>query len=344
MMVEPPEPPLDTTGMPSLLQRLRRAMGRLVPASADGTNPAAVRMFQRMDVMWDVLTAGPIRRAAGRLRGRPAWPVTSGAYVIGDPAGPVAICILTSNDLMQPLASLPGVAIAGRVYVPNLGIEKIIRNVTANPRIRFLLLCGKESPVFHPGQALQCLFANGVDAERRIIGAVGHLPLLQNLSAVRIDTFRHQVELVDAIGQTDPAIIAAQVAGLLARNPRPFAVPMAAAADPVPADDGTDPRFVSIRPGGQRAPLVYDPTGFFVITLDRGAQQIVLRHYLPDNTPAHEMRGHAAEAMLLGLLREDLVSQMSHAGYLGGELAKAEAALRLGLQYEQDQSLRRAGN
>ena len=305
-------------------------------------NPAAVRMFQRLDALRDVLTAGPIRRAAQRLRGQPTWPVASGAYVVGDPAGPVAICTLTSNDLMQPLSTLPGVAIAGRVYVPNLGIEKIIRNVTANPSIRFLLLCGKESPVFHPGQALQCLFANGVDAERRIIGAVGHLPRLQNLSAARIAAFCQQVELVDATGQTDPAIIAAQVAGLLARNLGPFAATLAAAADPAPAGDGAEVRFVPIRPGGQRAPLVYDPKGFFVITLDRAARQIVLRHYRMDNTPAHEMRGHAAEAMLLGLLREDLISQMSHAGYLGGELAKAEAALRLGLRYEQDQPLRLA--
>jgi tetrahydromethanopterin S-methyltransferase subunit A len=45
--------------------------------------------------------------------------------------------------------------------------------------------------------------------------------------------------------------------------------------------------------------------------------------------------------MFLGLLREDLVSQLSHAGYLGAELAKAEAALCLGLCYEQDQPLRR---
>ncbi len=247
------------------------------------------------------------------------------------------------NDLMQPLSTLPGVAIAGRVYVPNLGIEKIIRNVTANPRLRFLLLCGKESPVFHPGQALQSLFANGVDAEHRIIGAVGHLPVLQNISAARIAAFRQQVELVDATSQTDPAVIAAQVAALLARNPRPFAAPLAAAEDPAPANNGAAVRFVPIRPGGQRAPLVYDPKGFFVMTLDRATRQIVLRHYLPDNTPAHEMRGHTAEAMVLGLLREDLVSQMSHAGYLGGELAKAEAALRLGLEYEQDQPLRRAG-
>jgi tetrahydromethanopterin S-methyltransferase subunit A len=34
---------------------------------------------------------------------------------------------------------------------------------------------------------------------------------------------------------------------------------------------------------------------------------------------------------VLGLLREELVSQLSHAGYPGAELAKAESALRLGL-------------
>jgi hypothetical protein len=88
--------------------------------------------------------------------------------------------------------------------------------------------------------------------------------------------------------------------------------------------------------------LIYDPKGYFVISLNRFAGQIVLRHYLPNHTPAHEMRGRGAETMLLGLLREGLVSQLSHAGYLGGELAKAESALRLGssVHYEQDRPLR----
>ena len=45
--------------------------------------------------------------------------------------------------------------------------------------------------------------------------------------------------------------------------------------------------------------------------------------------------------MLLGLLREGLVTQLSHAGYLGEELAKAEAALRFDLRYDQDRPLRR---
>lgn len=61
---------------------------------------------------------------------------------------------------------------------------------------------------------------------------------------------------------------------------------------------------------------------------------------MADNTPAHRSSGHSAEAILLGLIRENLISQLSHAGYLGGELAKAETALRLGVEYHQDRPLR----
>ena len=46
--------------------------------------------------------------------------------------------------------------------------------------------------------------------------------------------------------------------------------------------------------------------------------------------------------MLLGLVREGLVTQLSHAGYLGEELAKAQTALQFGLRYDQDRPLRLA--
>jgi hypothetical protein len=98
--------------------------------------------------------------------------------------------------------------------------------------------------------------------------------------------------------------------------------------------------FVSIRPGGQREPLSYDPKGYFVITIEPEQKEILLRHYLPDHTPAHEMRGRGATSMLLGLLRDGLVTQLSHAGYLGEELAKAQTALQFGLRYDQDRPLR----
>jgi tetrahydromethanopterin S-methyltransferase subunit A len=334
--------PKDETKV-SLIHRVMSLMKRLMPPDEHGENAAAVRMFHRVDTLLGLVKAGPLRLL--RLLGKGSkWPVTSGAYVVKDPNAPVAVCTLTSHELMRPVAGLPGVAIVGRVYTPNLGIEKIILNVTTNPAIRFLLLCGRESPIFHPGQAIQALFSDGIAADQRIIGATGHLPVLRNVTAERIAIFRRQVELVDCTGETDIAVLKAQINTLVARSPGPFTerwednrMVHYDLLSSLGQDGGG---FTRIRPGGRREPLVYDAKGFFVITVERSAREIMIRHYRPDNTPQYLMRGHSAEAMLLGLLREELVSQLSHAGYLGAELAKAEAALRLNLRYEQDQPLR----
>jgi tetrahydromethanopterin S-methyltransferase subunit A len=77
-----------------------------------------------------------------------------------------------------------------------------------------------------------------------------------------------------------------------------------------------------------------------VITIDRAKNDIVARHYTPAAQPIHIMRGRSAEGMALALIREKVITQMTHAAYIGGELAKAEAALRTGLDYEQDRPLR----
>lgn len=270
-----------------------------------------------------------------------SWPNVDGSYRVGDSQAPVAVCVLTSDELMAPLALTPGVAIAGEVQTANLGIERIVRNVTTNPAIRFLLLCGKDSRLFRQGQALGALVENGVDEAGRIVGAQGYEPVLRNLARPQIDLFRRQVELVDWVGERDLDALRERVASLAARNPGRLAVTLQEGGAASSAGS-RGPTFTPIRPGGQREPLIYDPKGYFVISLNRAAGQIILRHYLPDHTPAHEMRGRGAETMLLGLLREGLVSQLSHAGYLGGELAKAESALRLGIRvhYEQDRPLR----
>jgi tetrahydromethanopterin S-methyltransferase subunit A len=247
---------------------------------------------------------------------------------------------LTSDELMAPLALTPGVAIAGEVQTANLGIERIVRNVTTNPAIRFLLLCGKDSRLFRQGQSLGALVENGVDAAGRIIGAEGYEPVLPNLPRPQIDLFRRQVELVDWAGEHDVDALRERVASLAARNPGRLVVTVQE-GDAAASAGSAGPAFTPIQPGGRREPLIYDPKGYFVISLNRGAGEIILRHYLPNHTPAHEMRARGAETMMLGLLREGLVSQLSHAGYLGGELAKAESALRLGVRvhYEQDRPL-----
>ncbi len=265
-----------------------------------------------------------------------SWPVIAGSYEVGDPQGPIAICTLTTERLIAPLAHLPGVAIAGKVYTANLGITRIVVNVTANPAIRFLLICGKDSPLFHPGQSLVALAERGVDADRRIVGAIGYEPVLSTLDPAHVAQFRRQVEVVDWAGEENLQALEAGVGGLVARNPGRFA-----AGDASAGMLQAEEQFTPIRPGGTREPLQYDPKGYFVITLDREQEWIIIRHYLPDHTPIHEMRGRTAGPMLLGLLREGLVTQLSHAGYLGEELAKAEAAVRFDLRYDQDRPLRR---
>jgi len=262
-----------------------------------------------------------------------SWPEIEGTYVVGDPAAPVAVCVLTSSELMAPLAAAPGVAIAGEVQTANLGLERIVLNVVANPAIRFLLICGKESRLFRPGQSLAALVENGIDGAGEVRGAQGYEPVLRTVPPKAVERFRSQVELVDWTGELDMTELSQRVASLAQR--RPFS--------PSAGDAGmhvATAEFVTIAPGGRREPLQYDPKGYFVITLDRPVEQIVVRHYRPDHRPAHEMRGRNASSILLGLIREKLISQLSHAGYLGAELAKADAALRLGLRYAQDRPLR----
>ena len=262
------------------------------------------------------------------------WPAVAGTYKIGDPKGSVAVCALTSEMLVGSIAGLPGVAIAGIVQTANLGIERIIQNVSSNPSIRFLVVCGKDS-LFRPGQTLVALAENGVDEFKRIVGAVGYDPILRSVSEERVTQFRKQVEVVDWSGEEDLQVLKEGVGRLKKRNPGLFE---GGATGPEAAA-----KFAQIIPGGKREPLVYDPKGYFVITLEREKGEIVLRHHLPDHTPAHEMRGHSATSILLGLLREGLVTQLSHSGYLGEELAKAEAALSLGIRYDQDRPLRPGG-
>jgi tetrahydromethanopterin S-methyltransferase subunit A len=291
------------------------------------------RLMRKVDAITDWLATDPLPHASKF----DAWPLLPGAYKVGERFAPIAVCTLTSNELFTPLSSLPGVAIAGRVYSANLGLEKMIMNITANPAIRFLLLCGKESPYFQVGQAISALFSHGVNNNGQIIQATGHMPELSHIDRSYIERFRKQVQLVDCTGETDLGKLSAVIHELARQNPGPYqGLPP---QDEPAATPKSGNGFKPIRLGGHRESLAYDPNGFFVITVDRTAGNILVHHYLPDNTPAHMVQGKSGESILLTLLREELISQKSHAGYLGAELGKAETALRLDLSYEQDRPL-----
>ncbi len=66
----------------------------------------------------------------------------------------------------------------GTLQTENIGLEKIICNVVANPNIRYMVLRGPESEGHLTGEAFKALMANGVDSKKRIIGTDAPHPFL----------------------------------------------------------------------------------------------------------------------------------------------------------------------
>lgn len=81
----------------------------------------------------------------------------------------------------------------------------------------------------------------------------------------------------------------------------------------------------------------FDPRGNFVIYISQG--KIVIEHLSPDNQLLYMFDADTAYELWDVLVRENVVSNISHAIYIGTELQKAEIALKNGLKYEQDKAL-----
>jgi len=83
-----------------------------------------------------------------------------------------------------------------------------------------------------------------------------------------------------------------------------------------------------------------DPHGYCIIKVFYSKGYIGVRHYSAEGQDAdYEFIGDDSYEILMAILREKLVSKKHHAAYLGHELQKAQTALRLGIEYVQDERL-----
>ncbi len=311
------------------LNQLKEKLGLKKPDSKRENQAVAPLVAKFYDLQWE---AGRLwRRTFGRVVD---WPPSPGRFVIGDQTSAVAVCTLSSTALIDQI-SPKRAAIIGRIYTPNLGVEKMIRNVVSNPRLRYLILCGKESPVFKVGEALLMLAANGLDEQGQIIGAIGSMAELTNLPREAVETFRRQIELIDRIGEMRPSAINQLIEELANRHTPPYAQAGLFVSEGT-AGDGVAPLELMAQ---RRTWLDLDPLGFFFIHLDTERKEIVLERFTTDKKLTHIVRGRAADVIYHTVVREKLLSQYEHAAYLGAELAKAETALYSGLPYEQDRKL-----
>jgi thymidylate synthase len=73
----------------------------------------------------------------------------------------------------------------------------MIKNILANPRIRYIILCG--SDLMGSGKAFISFMKNGIDENGKIIGASGYIDL--NIDAKLIEKFREKVKVINMCGR-----------------------------------------------------------------------------------------------------------------------------------------------
>ena len=161
----------------------------------------------------------------------PDYPPEEGRYLRGNDRSPVVVVVVLNDpeDKIPPeieqlvrVGVEAGAALSGTVQTENIGFEKIVCNIVANPNIRYLVLGGPESEGHLTGEALKALVLNGIDEKKRIIGTSSPHPFLFNLPAEMIERFRKQIFLVDVQFEGDPDVIRKAVWSCYQEKPTEF--------------------------------------------------------------------------------------------------------------------------
>jgi len=139
----------------------------------------------------------------------------------GEPSSPAVV--VTMGGHVEVPADL--VAVWGPLRTENIGIETLIANVLSNPRLRFVVLFGADVHGHLSGASLLALVRNGLDKRRRIIGAPGAVPYIENIADDAIERFCRQVEVIDLLGGNDPAVLRRTLEDCRTRDPGPMDAP-----------------------------------------------------------------------------------------------------------------------
>jgi tetrahydromethanopterin S-methyltransferase subunit A len=161
----------------------------------------------------------------------PNYPPEEGCYLRGNDYSPVAVVVLLNRrreEMPPELEALvraaveSGAALAGTLQTENIGIEKIICNIVANPNIRYILLCGPESAGHLTGEALAALIENGIDERRKIVGTAAPTPYLFNIPREFVERFRKQITLINCVNEGTPDVIRDAVCACYQEKPTCF--------------------------------------------------------------------------------------------------------------------------
>lgn len=111
----------------------------------------------------------------------------------------ISLCTLSSVELLKVISKseiMKKLVIAGRLFSENKGIDQIIEYCLDNPKMEYIILCGKDTKGHYPGDALMCLLNYGVTAEGRILGTIAPYPYI-TISKENVKRFKAQISIVD---------------------------------------------------------------------------------------------------------------------------------------------------
>jgi len=262
------------------------------------------------------------------------WPVVVGEYEVLNPTAAVAVSTLASVFLVEELAKRQprGLALIGKTETENIGVDKVVKNIITNPALRFLILAGNEAPGHRSGSTLLALAANGIDDTGRVIGSPGKRPILRNVSALDVAAFRSQIQVIDMLGCESPEELCAAVEAFAQQEAGSCSCHQSAE----PSLTQGLPTVPTICASEPNQTVKLDKAGYFVIVPRRAKGSITVEHYAYDNTLLRIVEGTTARAICATLLAHGWVTELSHAAYLGRELAKVELSLSSGITYVQD--------
>ena len=129
-----------------------------------------------------------------------SWPIFYKELLnIGDLDSNVALCTLwTQKDIISKKVPKEKYSVCANLYTAQ-GINFLIKNILANPKIRYIILCGKE--MNDSGTALINLMDKGVDDKGKIIDSNAYID--SNISSDIIEKFRDNVKLIDMRDRED---------------------------------------------------------------------------------------------------------------------------------------------
>ncbi|MFH1968910.1 MAG: tetrahydromethanopterin S-methyltransferase subunit A, partial [Verrucomicrobiota bacterium] len=149
----------------------------------------------------------------------------------GNDYSPVAVCVILRCEREKTPLEIEqlvrvgvesGAALSGTLQTENIGLEKVICNVVSNPNIRYLIVCGPESPGHFVGDAIIALSANGLDQQKRIVGAKAPTPYLFNIPLEHVERFRKQLTFIDLVNEGSPDVLRKAITACYQEEPTPF--------------------------------------------------------------------------------------------------------------------------